>query len=324
MADVEQTEVSFLWYPYIPIGKLTILDGDPNVGKTYFAISLIADLSRGKALPGQDKLEPIRVLICSVEDDVEDTIAPRLQAAGADLKMIDFCGEPFHFSEEGIAMLRRAVRGKNYGFIVFDPLVSYVGSGTDMHRANEIRPILSKLCKLANDKRIAVLGIRHLTKSGRDKAIYRGQGNIDIIAAARSAIAIGHAIDEDSEKALVHVKHNLSDAGPTRLFELCTPKGSLRPVLVWRGVAHYGADELLVSKGAVGRPPDQVYFAQGFLMDLLSDGPLPATEVKKAAEIKSISESTLNRAKESLNIQSKKAGKIWMWKLPGAQDRQNS
>ncbi|MDP2726169.1 MAG: AAA family ATPase, partial [Dehalococcoidia bacterium] len=197
--SVTPEQVEFLWHPYIPLGKLTILEGDPGLGKSWLALAIAAAISRGVKLPGAtDPWGPADILLLSAEDGLADTITPRLDAMGADRGRITAItgiatdkGERGFSLAEHLDLLEEVLTQYRPIFVILDPLVSFLGAGVDMYRANEVRAILAPLASLAERCRAAILAIRHLTKSGRDKAIYRGQGNIDFVAAARSVILAG-------------------------------------------------------------------------------------------------------------------------------------
>jgi RecA-family ATPase len=204
LADVEPEDVDWLWQPYIPKGKLTILEGDPGAGKTWLALQLAAIITKGDPFPDaadgclRARRAPGTVVYLSAEDGLADTLRPRLDSAGADPSKVyaltgwtsidpktgeSTCG---NVTLQDIDMLRQTMRTYNTSLVVVDPLQAYLGSDIDMHRANAVRPVLAGLANLAEEFKTAVLLIRHLGKSQQDRSIYRGLGSIDFVAAARS------------------------------------------------------------------------------------------------------------------------------------------
>ena len=145
IADVELTRVEWLWFPYIPFGKLTIIQGNPGEGKTYFAMRLAAACTNRKPLPGMETLEPFNIIYQTAEDGLGDTVKPRLIEADADLErvlVIDDRDIPLTLADERIA---RAIRENNAKLVIIDPVQAFLGADVDMNRANEVRPIFRSL-----------------------------------------------------------------------------------------------------------------------------------------------------------------------------------
>ena len=149
MADVELTSVDWLWFPYIPFGKLTIIQGNPGEGKTYFAMRLAAACTNRKPLPGMETIEPFNIIYQTAEDGLGDTVKPRLMEADADLErvlVIDDRDTPLTLADERIA---RAIRENNARLVIIDPVQAFLGADVDMNRANEVRPIFRSLGDIA-------------------------------------------------------------------------------------------------------------------------------------------------------------------------------
>ena len=159
MEDVVSKEVKWLWYPYIPYGKITIIEGDPGEGKTTLVLKLAAALSRGLPLPCDDdkEYEPIHIIYQTAEDGIEDTIKPRLEKAGADCSMIRVIDE----TDKELSMtddrLEQAIIETKARLIILDPIQAYIGATVDMHRANEIRPVLKHLGMIAEKYNCAIV-----------------------------------------------------------------------------------------------------------------------------------------------------------------------
>ena len=187
MSDVEQTEVAFLWKPYIPFGKLTILHGDAGNGKTYLAMQLCAACTNKAELPHLEILEPFNVIHQTAEDGLGDTIKPRLIEAGANLEKVLVIDEgdddPLTLADERI---ERAIRQNNARLLIIDPIQAFLGEKVDMNRANEFRPILRKIGDVAQRTGCTIVLIGHLNKATGQQSGYHGLGSIDFTAGVRS------------------------------------------------------------------------------------------------------------------------------------------
>ena len=189
LSEIKTEEVKWLWYPYIPFGKVTIVQGDPGEGKTTFVLSVIAALTRGEALPEcETGLPQMNVIYQTAEDGLADTIKPRLEAVGADCSRVQTIDDSKSMLTLTDQRLEEAIYSTDAGLLVLDPLQAYLGSGVDMHRANEIRPIMKKLSAVAERTGCAVVLIGHMNKASGMKSGYRGLGSIDFTAAARSMV----------------------------------------------------------------------------------------------------------------------------------------
>lgn len=214
LSSVESEELEFLWDPYIPEGKITIIEGDPGLGKSWLTMKIAADLSCGRALPGCEPQEPRRILLLSAEDGLSDTIKPRLSLMQANFTNIFAVNKPIYITDTDMKKIRSICIEKNISVIVIDPLVAFMGGKIDLHKANQTRDIMARLARLGDELGITIICIRHLTKGGKDKAIYRGLGSIDITGAARSVLAIGRDPSNPySGRVICHIKSNLTREG---------------------------------------------------------------------------------------------------------------
>ena len=318
LSDVDAEQVEWLASPYIPIGKLTLLMGDPGLGKTWIALWMAARISRGEeALPGSSAAAPGTVLYMSAEDGLADTIRPRLDAAGADpSKVVALTGKRSASDEEvaislsDLASIEAAVIQERPRLIVVDPIQAFLGSGVDMHRANEVRPLLAGLARLAEEYGCAVLPVCHMRKSSADRAVYRGLGSIDFAAAARSILLVAEDRDDEDRRVLGHVKSNLAHQGESLGFKI----GGDQARVEWLGPVDVDVEELLKPR----KPkPQKTLAAEVFLTNALADGSRPAAWLIKHAPC---SERTLKSAKKALGIETSREGfggdGAWYWSLP--------
>lgn len=191
MSEVQSQEIEWLWYPFIPYGKLTIIQGDPGDGKTTMVLNLAAKLSKGEALDENMKVtEPVNVIYQTAEDGLADTVKPRLELAGADCERIIVIDE----SDKSLSMvderLEEAIVRTGARLLILDPIQAYLGGGMDMNRANEARDMTKKLGALAEKTKCAIILIGHMNKASGNKAAYRGMGSIDFFAVARSVLLV--------------------------------------------------------------------------------------------------------------------------------------
>ena len=309
MADVEVEEVDWLLYPLIPFGKVTILQGDPGEGKTTAMLHIIACLTKGETLSfveDEKEYEPICVIYQTAEDGLGDTIKPRLVAAGADCSkvlVIDDSDEALTISDDRLEM---AIEMTGARLVVLDPLQGYLGAGVDMHRANEIRPLMHRLSVLAEKYGCAVILIGHMNKNSMGKVNYRGLGSIDITAAARSVIVCGRIKDEPEMRVLCQIKNSLAPEAQAIAFRLDKKAG-----FAWCGEIDITADELMSGDYKVSKVKE----AEDFLKGILEEGELPTTEVYNLAGQEGIKEKTLRKAKENLGALVIKKKNKWYWKL---------
>lgn len=319
MADVEPEVVSWLWYPYIALGKLTILEGDPGLGKSWLTCAIAASISLGRGLPGAEPFEPGNVLMLSAEDGLGDTLRPRLDAVTADVNRVFALGEPLTFDPTGLSILEDAIIERRPKLVVIDPLFAYTGGKTDIHRANECRAISAPLAAIAGRCGCAIVAVRHLGKSrGGGNALNAGIGSIDLAAAARSVLLVGQDPDDHSKRALVQTKNNLAPIGEGVGYTLEDGR------FYWMGATTLTAGRILSlpsneeERGARSE-------AIEFLRSALADGPCPSKEIASEARNAGISESTLRRAKAFLGIRAVKDGghfgggkQKWLLAMPEA------
>jgi hypothetical protein len=307
MNDVETEEIRWLWEPYIPLGKITLVQGDPGRGKTTLLLAVAAALTTGVALPGSSLAFPISsVLYQTAEDGLGDTIKPRLVQLGADCGLVHVIDEDEAALSLSDERIERAILRTGAKLFILDPLQAYLGD-VDMHRANGVRPVFKQLGLVAERTACAIVIIGHLNKSG-GKSQYRGLGSIDIHAACRSVLTVGRIPIDDNMRAVVHGKSNLAPNGPSLAFGL-DPNGGF----TWLGEYEITLEELL--KGGQPQPGNQFSRARALIEEMLSRGPVPAVDMMQAAEERGISPKTLHRAKSALGVRSFKQNGQWYWEL---------
>ncbi|WP_430428738.1 AAA family ATPase [Parasphingorhabdus sp.] len=311
MANVEPRDVEFSWYPYLVRGAVNLLEGDPGTGKTYLLCTVAACFSAGIALPGQDVVRPVNVLFMSAEDDPDTTLVRRLTRMGANLDRITYTTRYFQLEEAALGWIEKHITEKGVELVILDPLLAYMQGGIDMNKANETRPFMARLAELAKRTNVTIIGLRHLTKGSKDKAIYRGLGSIDITAAARSALMLGLHPEDEDVRVMMHIKHNLSERGASLAYELLD--GDYRrgkvPKLKWLGEVEIRPEDLAAAPGQAGRPNEARQAAVTFLQQTLAHGPKPVKQVLAMGEKRSHSERTLRRAAKDIGVA--KEGGCW-------------
>lgn len=329
MESVKVEQIEWLLYPFIPFGKVTIIQGDPGEGKTTMVLQIIAKLTRGepillnkksqkeaqqdseenlkqKVLSQDNPIQPVNVIYQTAEDGLGDTIKPRLLAAGADCSrvlVIDDREQPLTMLD---VRLEEAIMQTKARMVVLDPIQGFLGTDVDMHRANEIRPLMKRVAVLAEKYHCAIILIGHMNKNSNGKSSYRGLGSIDFQAAARSVLIVGRLKDEPETRVMCHVKSSLAPEGKSVAFRLDKETG-----FQWIGEYDISADDLLSgeARGQKSR------IAKEFLLDILADGGMAQKKIEEEASKQGIKKKTLRNAKQELEIDSVKRGNQWFWIL---------
>ncbi len=308
MSEVQSQEIEWLWYPFIPYGKLTIVQGDPGDGKTTLILHIAAKVSKGESLEnGMNVPKPINVIYQTAEDGLADTVKPRLEKAGADCERILVIDE----SDKSLSMvderLEQTLLQTQAKMLILDPIQAYLGGGMDMNRANEAREMTKKLGILAEKYQCAIVLIGHMNKAGGNKAAYRGMGSIDFFAVARSVLLVGKIEGESNLRAVVQIKNNLAEFGHPKAFSL-SENG-----FTWIGDYEITADEVL---GGVVPKANKLEQAKLFLRELSKNNNImPSNDIFDIAEKNNISKRTLENAKKELGIKAKKINNCWYWAL---------
>jgi hypothetical protein len=324
--DVLPERVCWLWAGRIPRGKLTILDGDPGLGKSTIMIDLAARVSRGLPMPreAESLVEPGGVVLLSAEDGLGDTIRPRLDAAGADSSRV--VALTAIATEDGterlprlpldVGRLEAAIKEYGAKLVVVDVLMAYLSADVNAHRDQDVRSALAQLAAAAERTGAAIVVLRHLNKSPGGPAVYRGGGSIGIVGAAPSALVVGRDPDDESRLVLAVTKANLAALAPSLAYRIVDRNGT--GAIEWEGVTTHTAAQLL----AVPTNTDErsaLDEAKAVLRDILGDGAVRAKEVERQAREAGVSEKTLRRAKEALGVKSIRPDGFtgpWAWTLP--------
>ena len=311
MSEIQSQEIDWLWYPFIPYGKLTIVQGDPGDGKTTMVLNIAAKLSKGEGLEGNMKVpEDMNIIYQTAEDGLADTVKPRLEAAGADCErvlVIDESDKSLSMSDE---RLEEAIKQTGARLLILDPIQAYLGGGVDMNRANEARDMTKKLGALAEKYKCAIVLIGHMNKAAGNKAAYRGMGSIDFFAVARSVLLVGRVEGQPDIRAVVQIKNNLAAFGHPKAFQLS--EAGFR----WLGDYEITADEVL---GGIAPKGNKLEQAKQLLWELAeTSNMVSSTEIMELAKEEGISKRTMESAKRELQIPAKRINSTWYWNLSGA------
>jgi putative DNA primase/helicase len=321
LADVAARPVHWLWEPYIPLGMLSMLSGDPGVGKSFIALALAAELSRGRLHDGRT-MEPTNILYLTCENPIAECLRPRFDLLGGDPRYLHLLlGARFEVDGKDqrravalsdVEILEEAIVETGARLVVIDPIQSYFGANVDLHRSNETRPVLDGLAHVAESHSAAFLLLRHLSKQAGGKAIHRGLGSIDLTGAVRSEMLAGSLPDEPDARALLHVKTNVGAKGGAQGYAI-----DALGRFSWTGESSITESDLLA---APARPEGggAKAEAEDWLRDRLSQGSMESKEICTHAKEVGISFATLRRAKDALHVQSLKSAVRggWLWALP--------
>ncbi|MDR0199872.1 MAG: AAA family ATPase [Streptococcaceae bacterium] len=300
-----RTEIKWLWKPYLPSGKISVIQGDPGDGKTTLALALSALLSVGQPLP-ETETEPIlgEVLYQSAEDTVSDTLEPRLSAMGADCSKISNISVPFNNIEKDCELLEMAIREVGAVLFVLDPLQAFIGKGNDMTRAADMRRLMSGLAVVAAKTECAVLAIGHMNKAERSKTLYRGLGSIDIAASARSVLHVGRSAEDRDIRVMSHIKSSLAKEGAALAFTI----GDNSTV---EFIGRYDGE---IGEEVMSSDDTKRETAKDVILRMLADGSKPCTDIYAACKTAGIlSERTVDEAKKELGVKSMRNSYGWEW-----------
>ena len=316
-SQIEPREVEWFWPERVAIGKLSILVGDAGLGKTFLSLDLAARLSRGDEMPDGSLPPAGEAAILTCEDSEYDTIRPRLDAAGAEpsrVHHIDGVG-PVGGKPRFLA-LNRHLEAMNVWlkahpevrYFIFDPISAFLGDGVDSHKNSDVRAVLGPLADMAEQHRVAVLGITHMSK-GNAKALHRVIGSVAFVAAARAAWSVSKDPDDPDRRLFLPVKNNLGNIDG--LAYRLTGSGKDTHIEWEDGPITMTADD---AEAPGERSP--IHEATEWLQARLDNGAVNAAVVLREAGKDGIAERTLKRAKADLGISSRREGSNWVWELP--------
>jgi AAA domain len=301
--------VEWLWPRHIPRGKLTLIDGDPGLGKSTLTLDLAARVTTGRPMPDGASSEPGTVALLTAEDGIADTVLPRFLAAGGNAERVqvihglrDFLSDesfPLEFPSH-LPNLLDSLDELRPSLIIVDPLAAFLGPEINTWRDHDVRRALTPLGEFANALGTSVVAVRHLTKGMGGSALYRGGGSIGIIGAARAAFLVARDPQDRERRLLAPVKMNLGPMPAARIFRIESAGDSSR--IVWEGESTLSADGLLSAAAETDDDKSALEEARAYLSERLGAGPMPAKQVTSEARSLGISDRTLQRAKRVLGI----------------------
>ena len=308
-SSVTQSKIEWLWYPYIPYGKLTILQGDPGEGKSTFMLNIAALLTRGKPMPDGYKVSgPQNVIYQTVEDNLSDTVKPRLIAAGADCEKVAYIVD----TEDSLTLedgrIERVLRQTNARLFILDPLQGYLSQDSDLLVAGRMRQQLKQIANIAAKYSCAMVIIGHMNKSSGEKNLYRGLGSIDIAAIARSVLMISRDKTDPSIRYMFPVKSSLAPEGKTVAFSLDRKRG-----LRWlgqRSIDPKQIDDCYIDKSKKA-------LAIRILKEVLGENDAGSAEIVNKLKMMGVSPRTIYTAKRELGITSYRKDSAWFWHYDG-------
>lgn len=340
LSEFEPTRLSWRSRGRLARGKITILDGDPGLGKSTLLTDWIAKVTTGRPLPdapyGSEPNER-GVILISAEDDPSDTIVPRLLAAGGCPEQVLLLNEVAVTNEEGqgvldldgkpkmewfgvpdhIGVLEEAITYMNASLVIIDPIMAFLSPDVKSNSDQDVRQALSPLAKMAQRTGVSVVLVRHLNKSGGVNALYRGGGSIGIIALARIGLLLGRPKDQPDLRVLASVKNNISPHAPSLGFRLQSVPGTDVALMEYVGEVAYTAHDILEGDLTSEQEQDERDEAMIWLEDFLTGGPRNSKDVFAEGKKASISANALRIAKTKMGVIAKKQGYqgAWTWEL---------
>lgn len=307
--NIKAKPVEWLWYPYIPFDKITVIQGDPGEGKSTVALNLVSLLTRGMPMPdGYPISEPCVAIHQCAEDGMADTIKPRLVQAGADCEKVAYIIDDDIILTLEDGRIESSIRETGARVFIVDPIQAFIPSDIDMQSATKMRSVLRKLASTAEQTQCAVILIGHMNKDRSAKNLYRGLGSIDIAAIARSVLMIARDAEQPEIRYMYPVKSSLAPEGPAIAFSFRVGGG-----IEWHG--QYGVNLSTFDSETSIKTSKQVK-ARAELIRLLEHGARPAREIFNTLSGLGIGSRTVEKVKHDMQIVAYRSGKCWFWKLP--------
>ena len=319
-AEIQSTDTKWLWYPYIPQGKIVLLTAPPSSGKTFFSLYLCAALSDGRAFMGEDdtkRRKPETVIYQSAEDGIADTLKRRLEYIKPAPKyenIINIDESETSITLSDIDRIEEVLQDKKPVLIIFDPIQAYLGEKVDMHRANEVRPIMARIGALAERYQCTFLFIMHNSKMQQGNAMYAALGSVDIPAVSRSMLMLGKNPENSDQLILCHTKSSLAIKGNSILYH--NDNGNL----VFDDYSSLSADDVYNSKSSSQNDKKLDIFTEILNDELESrNGAIPLKAIQGLQKQYDISKTMLYRVKKVLHLKTVQCGfndKSTYWLFP--------
>lgn len=328
LEDVIPQNVEWLWDQRIALGKLTMISGDPGLGKSMLTSYLAAQVTQGKSYPGEllygeQTKEKGSVIMLSAEDDVADTLVQRLKAAGADLAKVRAMNPVLQEGKKhrgldiakDINILEDII--ESFGdckLITIDPVSSFLGK-VDANSNSDVRGALAPIMNLAQKHRIALVCISHLNK-GSGKAMYRTIGSLAFTAAARAAFGIAKDEEDEEVRYMCEIKNNLAKNTCPLTYTISYSNEHRAPYLIFGGeVRDKTTEDIMNPEPSNGNTKKELM--REVITSFLSSGARTADEVRAELEKHNLSFRSLERYKKEFKVESYRPDPTgaWFWRF---------
>lgn len=325
LSEIEIETVTWLWPNFLPDRKLTILDGMPGVGKSTLTSEIAARITSGTGFPNGETIDPKRVVFIAVEDGVADTIKPRVLAAGGN----DDYVHSIHIEQNGdeitpdLEVHLPAIRDVieeigNVGLLIIDPIMALLGNSVDSYRDQDVRKVTTPLGRLAEELNLAILIVRHPNKGSSNNSLLRGGGSMAFIGAARVGWVVGKNPENPDIRVLAISKSNIGTMSESLEFQLVNDSTYECARIQWLGSSKFTADNLYETQNIEEKSLTDE--GMDWLQEFLSEGGMDSATIKREAEKLGISPKVLRRAREKLNVVTRREGSgtkhTTLWSLP--------